>query len=45
MHPSEGKVTCSIFCYRKGVLHLDFLEPEKATNFDHCITMLTKLKA
>ena len=43
--PSVGKVKCTVFWDRKGVILLDFLEPGQIINSDHYITMLTKLKA
>ena len=43
--PSAGKVMCTVFWYRKGVILLDFLEPGQTINSDHYITTLTKLKA
>jgi len=43
--PSAGKVMCSVFRDRKGVILLDFLEPGQTMNSDRYIMMLTKLKA
>jgi hypothetical protein len=42
--PSAGKVTCTVYRDRKGVILLDFLEPEQNINSDRYIAMLTKLK-
>ena len=41
----RGKVMCTVFCDRKGVIHLDSLEPEQTINSDRYIATLTKLKA
>ena len=43
--PSAGKVMCTVFWDRKGVILLDFLEPGQTINSDRYIAMLTKLKA
>jgi len=43
--PSAGKVMCTVFWDRKGVILLDFLEPRQTINPDRYIVMLTKLKA
>ena len=43
--PSVGKVMCTVFWDRKGVILLDFLEPGQTINCDYYIAMLTKLKA
>ena len=43
--PSAGKVMYAAFGDRKGVIPLDFLKYRQAINSDHCIAMLTKLKA
>ena len=45
MLPSAGKMMCTVFWDRKGVILLDFLEPGQTINSDHYIAMLTKLKA
>ena len=45
MLPSAGKVMCTVFSDRKGVILLDFLEPGQTINSDRYIVMLTKLKA
>ena len=45
MLPSVGKVMCTVFWDRKGVILLDFLEPGHTINSDCYITTLTKLKA
>ena len=45
MLPSPGKVMCTVFWDRKGVILLDFLEPGQTINCDYYIAMLTKLKA
>ena len=42
---SMGKVMCTVFWDRKGVILRDFLEPGKTVNSDCSIVMLTKLKA
>lgn len=34
MQPLAGKVMCIVFSHRKGLILLDFLEPEQITNFD-----------
>lgn len=44
--PSVDKVMYTIvFWVKKGMIHLDFLEPGQSINFDSYITMLTKMKA
>ena len=43
--PSAGKVMCTVFWDRKGVILLDFLEPGQTINSDRYIATLTKLKA
>jgi len=43
--PSAGKVMCTVFWDRKGVILLDFHEPGQTINSDRYIAMLTKLKA
>ena len=43
--PSAGKVMCTIFWDRKGVILQDFLEPGQTINSDRYIMTLTKLKA
>jgi len=43
--PSVGKVMCTVFWDRKGVILLNFLEPGQTINSDHYIVILTKLKA
>ena len=43
--PSAGKVTCTVFWDRKGVILLDFLQPGQPINSDRYIATLTKLKA
>jgi len=43
--PSAGKVMCTVFWDRKGVIFLDFLKSGQANNSDHYIATLTKLKA
>ena len=45
MLPSAGKVMCTVFWDRKGVILLDFVEPGQTINSDHYIATLTKLKA
>ena len=42
--PSAGKVICTVFWDRKGVILLDFLEPGQTINYDRYIATLTKLK-
>jgi hypothetical protein len=42
--PSAGKVICTAFWDRKGVIVLDFLEPRQTINSDRYIGTLTKLK-
>jgi len=42
---SAGKVMCTVFWDRKGVILLDFLEPGQTINSDRYIATLTKLKA
>jgi len=44
MLPSAGKVMCTVFWDRKGVILLDFLEPGQTINSDRYIATLTKLK-
>ena len=41
---SAGKVMCTVFWDRKGVMLLDFLEPGQTINSDHYIATLTKLE-
>jgi histone-lysine N-methyltransferase SETMAR len=43
--PPAGKVICTVFLDRKGVILLDFLEPKQTINSDRYIATLTKLKA
>jgi len=43
--PSTGKVMCTAFSNRKGVMLLDFLKPGQTINSDHYNTMMTNLKA
>ena len=43
--PSAGKVMCTVFWERKGVMLLDFLEWGQNINSDSYIAMLSKLKA
>jgi hypothetical protein len=43
--PSAGKVMCTVFRDRKGVILLYFLEPGQAINSDSYIATLTNLKA
>jgi histone-lysine N-methyltransferase SETMAR len=43
--PSVGKVMCTVFWDRKGVIILDFIKPEQSINSDCYIMMVTKLKA
>jgi hypothetical protein len=43
--PSAGKVMCTVFWDRKGVILLDFPEPGQTINSDRHIAILTKLKA
>ena len=45
MQLSVGKVMCIVFWDRKGVILLDFVEPEHTTNSDCYVMMHTKLKA
>ena len=45
MLPSAGKVMCTIFWGRKGVILLDFLEARQTINSDCYIVTLTKLRA
>ena len=45
MLPSAGKVMCTVFWDRNGVILLDFLEPGQTINSDLYITTLTKLEA
>ena len=42
--PSAGKVMCTIFWDRKGVVPLDFLESGTTINSDRYVETLTKLK-
>lgn len=42
--PSAGKVMCTIFWDRKGVILLDFLEAGTTINSDRYVETLTKLK-
>ena len=42
---SAGKVMCTVFWDRKGVILLDFLEPGATVNSDRYVETLTKLKA
>jgi histone-lysine N-methyltransferase SETMAR len=41
---SAGKVMCTAFWDRKGVILLDFLEPGQTINSDRYIATMTKLK-
>ena len=43
--PSAGKVMCTVFWDRKGMILMDFLEPGQTINSDRYIAMLTELKA
>ena len=43
--PSAGKVMCTVFWDRKGVILLDFLKPGQTIDSDRYIATLTKLKA
>jgi len=43
--PSMGKLICTDFWDRKGVILLDFLEPRQTINSDFYSAVLTKLKA
>jgi len=43
--PSAGKVMCTVFWDRKGVILLDFLEPGQTINFDRYTATPTKMKA
>jgi histone-lysine N-methyltransferase SETMAR len=45
MLPSVGKLMCTVFWERKGVILLGFLEPGQTVNSDYYIVTLTKLKA
>ena len=45
MLPSAGKVMCTVFWDKKGVILLDFLEPGQIISSDCYIATLTKLKA
>jgi histone-lysine N-methyltransferase SETMAR len=45
MLPSVGKVICTVFWDRKGLILLDFLKPRQTINSDRYIVMLAKLKA
>ena len=40
-----GKVMCTVFWDRKGVILLDFLEPRPTISSDNYIVMLAQLKA
>ena len=42
---TTGKVMCTLFWDRKGVILLDFLEARQTISSDHYFAMLTKLKA
>ena len=42
---SVGKVMCTVFWDRKEVILLVSLKPRQTINSDHCVMMLTKLKA
>ena len=42
---SAGKVMCTVFWDRQGVILLDFLEPGATVNSDRYVETLTKLKA
>ena len=42
--PSAGKVMCTVFWDRKGVILLDFLEPGTTINSDRYVETLAKLK-
>ena len=43
--PSVGRVTCTAFWDRKGMILMDFLEPRQTITCDCYIAMLTKWKA
>jgi len=43
--PSAGKVICTVFWDRKGVILLDFLEPGQTISSNRYIATLTKLEA
>ena len=43
--PSAGKVMCTVFWDKKGVILLDFPEPRQTINSDRYIATLTYLKA
>jgi len=43
--PSAGKVMCTVFWDRKGVIFLDFLGLRQTTNSNRYTATLTKLKA
>jgi histone-lysine N-methyltransferase SETMAR len=43
--PSVRKVMCTVFWDRKGVIHLDFLDPGQTIKSGRYIPTLTKLKA
>ena len=45
MQPSPGKVTCTVIRDRKRVVLLSFPKSRQITNYDHYISMLTKLNA
>lgn len=42
--PSAGKVMCTVFWDRKGVIHVEFLERGETVNSDRYIETLTKLR-
>jgi hypothetical protein len=43
--PSAGKVMCTVFCDRWGVILLDFLKSDETVNSERYKTTLTTLKA
>jgi len=43
--PSVGKVMCTVFWDRKGVILLNFIEPGQTINSDRYVATLSKLKA
>ncbi|PNF32078.1 hypothetical protein B7P43_G05744 [Cryptotermes secundus] len=43
--PLAGKVMCTVFWDRRGVIFLDILEPGETVNSERYKTTLTKLKA
>ena len=45
IQPLVGKVMCTVFWDRKREILMDFLEPTQATNSEHYIVTLIKLKA